>query len=192
MRVPRFLPVFFLILFAAGFAFAKVRTDYDHNVNFSKYKTFMWLDKPETKNPFMESRIMNAVNIQLRMKGLVQVSSNADLGVSATSSTEERQTVNTYYDGGWGYGPGWGWGNRWAWGWGWSWCGPGMASTWVDTELIATTTVNLIDTASDKIVWRGVSVGEISDKPEKASKKTAKRIEEMFEEFPPLRNRISD
>src|SRR4030095_12079878 len=122
MRVPRIIPVFVLILFAAGFSLAKVRTDYDHSVNFSKYKTFMWLEKPETKSTFMESRIVNAVNNQLRMKGLVPVSTDADLVISVTSSTEERQTVNTYYDGGWG--PGWG-GGRWGWGWGlgWGWGG---------------------------------------------------------------------
>ena len=186
MRLPRIIPVFFLILFAAGIGLAKVRTDYDHSVNFSKYKTFMWVETPETKNPLMESRIVNAVNNQLRMKGLVQVSSDADLLVSVTSSTEERQTVNSYYDG--GYGPGWGWGGGgWGWGWGWGWGSPGYVSTWVDTDLYATTVVNLIDAATDKTVWRGTSVGEISDKPHKATKKTEKRIGEMFEEFPPRR-----
>jgi Domain of unknown function (DUF4136) len=188
MRLPRIIPVFVLILFAASSAFAKVRTDYDHSVDFSKYKTFMWLGRPEANTPFIETRIVDAVNSQLQMKGLVPVNKGADLGVRTTISTEERQTVNTYYDGGWGPG----WGHNWGWGWGWGWGSPGSVSTWVDTDLIATTTVDLIDMATEKTVWRGTSVGEISDKPDKAWKKTAKRIDEMFEEFPFLRGRISD
>src|SRR5262245_20678106 len=119
MRVPKVVPVFLLTLCAAGFAFAKVRTDYDHSVNFSKFRTFMWLEEPQTENQLMDSRIVNAVNSQLRMKGFVPVSTGADLGVRVTSSTEERQTVNTYYDDGWGWGPGPGWGSgRGGWGWG--------------------------------------------------------------------------
>ena len=187
MRVPRILPVFVCIFFAASFAFAgKIRVDYDHSVNFSKYRTFMWVEKPQTENPFMEERIVNAVNLQLQARGLEPVKTGADLGISVTSSTEQKEIVSTYYDGfgGWGWGPGWGWG----WGWG----GPGWATTYVDTYLEDTTVVDLIDIASEKRVWRGVSIGTISSKPEKATKKTAKRIAEMFEEYPGYARRISD
>src|SRR5262249_42282319 len=60
MRVPRIITVFVCILFATGFAFAhKVRVDYDHSVNFSKYKTFMWVEKPQTENPLVGDRIVD-------------------------------------------------------------------------------------------------------------------------------------
>jgi hypothetical protein len=107
------------------------------------------------------------------------VTSNADLEVRASSDTREVPTVTTYYNGfgGWGY-PGWGWG------WGWGYGGPAWATTTVDIDLEATTTVALIDRDSEKTVWRGVSQGDISDKPSKASKKTYKNISKMFEGFP--------
>ena len=89
--------------------------------------------------------------------------------------------VNTFYDG-WGWGPGWGWG----------WGGPGWATTYVDTYLEGTTVVDLFDAASEKAIWRGVTTGSVSDKLDKASRKTTKLIAEMFESYPPLRVRISD
>jgi len=62
----------------------------------------------------------------------------------------------------------------------------------VDTYLQATTVVDLIDVTSEKMVWRGTAIGSISHKPEKAARKYAKRIAEMFEEYPPFTGRISD
>src|SRR5262245_21508993 len=163
MRIPRIISVFVVILFAATVAFAhKVRVDYDHSVNFAKYRTFMWVEKPQSENPIMDDRIVNAVNAQLSAKGLEPVTSGADLSVSASSSIEEKQIVNTFYDG-WGFGGGWGWG----WGWG----GPGWATTYVDTYLEGTTVVELADTTSEKVIWRGIATGSVSDKPEKASRK---------------------
>ena len=183
MRVPRIITVFVCILLATSFAFAhKVRVDYDHSVDFSKYKTFMWTEKPQTENPLMADRIVNAVNAQLSFKGLKPLASDADLSVKAALSIQQKQIVRTYYDG-------WGWGGP---GWGWGWAGPGWATTYVDTYLEGTTVVDLFDTESEKAIWRGVSTGSISDKPDKASRKTTKLIAEMFERYPPLTERISD
>lgn len=186
MRVPRIITVFAWILFATTFAFAhKVRVDYDHSVNFSKYKTFTWAEKPQTENPLMDDRIVSAVNAQLSARGLEPSTTGADLSVRATSSIQEKQTVSTFYDG-WGWGPGWGSG------WGWGWGGPGWATTYVDTYLEGTIVVNLIDTASEKAIWRGVSTGSVADKPDKAARKNAKLIAEMFESYPPVLERSSD
>jgi len=176
MRVPRIIVVFAWILFATTFAFAhKVQVDYDHSVNFSKYKTFMWAEKPQTENPLMDDRIVSAVNAQLSAEGLEPVTTNADLSVRTTSTIREKHVVSTLYDG-----------------WGWGWYGPGWATTYVDTYFEDTIVVNLFDTASEKAIWRGVSTGSISDKSDKASRKNSKLIAEMFESYPPLRERLSD
>jgi hypothetical protein len=171
MRVPLILRVFVCILFASSFAFAHdVNVDYDHTVNFSKYKTFMWVDKPETADPFTADRIVDSVNAQLTAKGLQLVSSGADLYVSASMSVQQVPVYNTYYDGGWG--------------WGWGWGGPGWATTYVDTIAEGTTTVNLIDAASKRTVWQGTATGGVSHKPAKVAKKNSKVIADMFEKYP--------
>src|SRR5215831_18829116 len=146
MRVPLILPVFVCILFASSFAFAHdVHVDYDHKVNFSKYKTFMWVDKPETADPLTADRIVDSVNAQLNARGLQLVSSGADLYVGASMRVKQGPFYNGYSDGGGG----------WVWGWG----GPGWATTYVDTYREGTTTVNLIDAASERTVWQGTATG---------------------------------
>jgi hypothetical protein len=179
MRALKIAALTILLVAASSLAFAKVRVDFDPNCDFSKYRTFMWLERPQTEDPFMADRIVDAVNLQLRVRGLQEVTSNADLEVRASSVTREVPIYNTYYNGfgGWGY-PGWGWG------WGWGYGGPTWATTTVDFELEATTTVALIDSDTEKAVWKGVSQGDISDKPDKAAKKTSKNIGKMFERFP--------
>jgi hypothetical protein len=168
--------MFVCILFASSFAFAHdVHVDYDHKVNFSKYKTFMWAGKPETADPLTADRIVDSVNAQLNARGLQLVSSGADLYVSASMSVQQVPVYNTYYDGGWG------------WGWGWGWGGPGWATTYVDTYSEGTTTVNLIDAASERIVWQGTATGGVSHKPGKVAKKNSKVIADMFEKYPPTR-----
>jgi len=189
MRVARVIPLVACIFFVTSFAFASdIDVDYDHSANFSKYRTFTVLKNARTENPLMDERIAGFVRNQLMAKGLKPVATDADLTVRTKTSTAERQILNTYYDGGWGPGWGWGWGPRWGWGWG----GPGWETTYVDTSLEATTVVDLIDATSEKVVWRGTAIGSISHKPEKAAKKHAKRIAEMFEKFPPYTGRISD
>src|SRR5262245_19911605 len=103
MRVPIILPVFVCILFASSFAFAHdVHVDYDDKVNFSKYKTFMWVDKPQTSDPLTADRIVDSVNAQLTSRGLKPVASGADLYVSANMSVQQVPVYNTFYDGGLG------------------------------------------------------------------------------------------
>jgi Domain of unknown function (DUF4136) len=180
MRVPRTIWVFVCILLAASFAFAsKIRVDYDHSANFGKYRTFTLVEIPEMENPIMADRIVKSVTNQLLAKGLEPAGAGADLHVSVTSSTEQIPVYNTFYD---SWGPGWGWG----------WGGSGWATTYVDTYLQSTTVVNLVDSETGKTVWHGMATGSVSSKPEKASRKTAERISEMFEKYPYVSRPISD
>src|SRR5262245_16847871 len=161
----RFTSAIALISLTLTFAFGqKVRTDYDHSANFSQYKTFMWIKQPMTPNdPFIKDRIIESVNAQLMAKGLRLVDSNADLGVAVNVATQEKQTLNTFYD---GFGP-WGWG-----------FGP-MAT--IETYTEGTIIVDLFDAKTKNIVWRGVGTKEISTKPEKESKFAEKAVAKMFE-----------
>jgi Domain of unknown function (DUF4136) len=143
----------------------KIRTDYDHSVNFAKYKTFMWIHQGEIDQPFMRERIMNSVNAELTARGLRMVSDGADLAVNANLATEQRHTWETYYTGG-----------DWYWG--------GWATTEMETYTVGTLTVDMFDAETHKLIWQGVGVDEVSDKPAKATKDYDKQIEKMFRKFP--------
>jgi hypothetical protein len=144
----------------------KVTADYDHTVNFGKFKTFMWIHNPGFNVPFMQDRIMKSVNQQLSARGLREVSDGADLAVSANLATEEKHTWETYYDGGW------------------DWGGGGWATTTERTYEVGTLTVDMFDAQTRKLVWQGVSTDRLHSDPRKNTKDSNKSIEKMFEKFP--------
>jgi len=75
-----------------------VKTDYDHNANFGQYKTYSW-EKVQTKDPLLVDRIKSAVNSALAAKGLTEVPSGGDVEVFAIETTQNQQTLDTFYNG---------------------------------------------------------------------------------------------
>ena len=169
MQRTRTLFIIALLFFTGSLAFGqKVRFDYDHSANFTKYRTFSWIKEPITpKDPLMKQRIIDSVNAQLMAKGLRQVDSNGDLGVAVHVATQEKQTLNTFYD---GFGP-------WAWGMG--------VTTTVETYNEGTIVVDLFDAQTKKAVWRGTAVKDVSSKPSKATEQVGKALEKIFKNYPP-------
>ena len=172
MRIFRALIIFgFLLLLPTILSAQKVTTDFDHNANFSQYKTFMWLREPRMSDPLMRQRVIDAVNAQLTAKGLRLVTDGADLGVVANSSTRQEQSLQTFYT---GFG-----------GWGWRGWNDGFATTYPETFTVGTLVVDLFDSRTEQVVSRGTSSETIPDKPEKTAEKLNKAIEKMFKDFPP-------
>jgi len=143
----------------------KVTADYDHAVDFSQYKTFMWMQKPECKDPFIEERIVTAVNTELVNKGLIQVGDGADLAFGANLATQQKHTWETYDDG-----SGWGWG--------------GWSTTKMRKYEVGILTVDLFDGHRKTLAWQGVAVGEVSADPTQRTRQTFREIEKMFKDYP--------
>jgi len=165
-------------MMVASLAIAQdIKTDYNHSVDFSKYKTFMWIKEPKTENPLMKERIIDAVNMELQLKGLRLVTSGADLGISANTATKEEHTLDSFYNGF----PGWGWHRYW-----------GPAPVVVETYEVGTLVVDLFDTQTKQAVWWGAATDTVSEKPEKNTKHLNKAVEKMFKDFPPRTERHTD
>src|ERR1700681_337980 len=96
--------LFFLLTLAAAFA-QHIKTDFDHQANFSQYKTYSW-QAIKDPNPLWDARIKNAVDAQLAAKGWTQVDSGGDVAVVAMKASKTLRTLQTFYD---GFGGGWGW-----------------------------------------------------------------------------------
>ena len=168
MRSLKILILSVFVMVPLALVAQEIQTDYDHTTDFSKYKTFTWIKQPKTENPLMQQRIIDAVNTQLEAKGLRLVASNADLGVSANTATKEEQTLNSFYDGFYG----WGWHRYW---------GP----VTVETYAVGTLIVDLFDMETKQVKWWGAASDTISDKPEKNAKKLNEAVEKLFKHFPP-------
>jgi hypothetical protein len=157
------------LLVCAVFA-AEVKVDYDHSVDFNRYKTYSWI-KLKT-DPLWEDRITGAVDRELAAKGWTKVGDGGDAGVAAFSRTREMPTLNTFYD---SFGGGWRWRGF----------GDGIATTTVEETPVGTLTIDLFDEHSKKLIWRGNASDALSGKPEKDEKKLEKAVESMFKHFPP-------
>jgi hypothetical protein len=169
------LSIFVMTLTAAA---DDVSTDYDHKIDFSKYRTYVWLRPANIMDALMRQQAEDAINQQLQIKGMKMVTDpeQADIGLVVNGATQERHTLQTFYDswpGGWYWG-GWGWGDG----------GFGTATTIEQTYLEGTIVVDVFDTQTQRIVWRGVGTDTLSHKPAKNEKKIDKVVDKMFEHFP--------
>jgi hypothetical protein len=152
----------------------RVKTDYDRSANFAQYKTYSW-EHVKTKDPLDVDRIKNAVNAALSAKGWTQVASGVDVSVLAIQMTEDQQTLNTFYD---GFGGGWGW-RRFGGG------GFGEATTTTETYKVGTLVVDLFDTKTKMLIWRGSASDTLSNNSNKNIKNLDKGVEKVFKQFPP-------
>ena len=158
------------LLFATAAFAQQVKTDYDRSTNFSQYKTYSW-EKVQTQDPLWVDRIKEAVNTALTAKGLTPVASGGDVSIVAIEMTKNQQNLNTFYD---GFGGGWRWGG-----------GFGNATTTVDNYKVGTLVVDLFDSKTKTVIWRGSSSDTLSDKSDKNIKNLDKGVQKMFEHFPP-------
>ena len=161
----------------SGHAWAqKVKTDFDPAVNFGTVKTYYWAKTDPVPNDLMNQRLMSAVDHWLTAKGWTKVAADqADLAVVPVLTTQQGQTLNTFYDsygGGWGY-RGWG-------------ATGGSSTTTVSTYTQGTLVIDLFERNSKKLMWRGTATDTISDDPKKNAEKIQKATEKMFKKnFPP-------
>jgi len=174
MKVQRtiFASIGIAFLSATAALAQQVKTDYDRNADFSQYKTYSW-EKVQTPDPLWVDRIKQAVNAALTAKGLTPVESGGDVAVVALETTQNQNTLNTFYD---GFGGGWRWRGM---------GGMGDATTTVETYKVGTLVVDLFDAHSKKVIWRGSSSDTLSDKSDKNIKNLDKGVQKMFDHFPP-------
>jgi Domain of unknown function (DUF4136) len=166
-----------MILFASTSSAQQVKTDYDRNANFAQYKTYSW-EQVKTKDQLDVDRIKSAVNATLTAKGWTQVASGGDVSIIAIEMTQNQQTLNTFYD---GFGGGWGWRRFGGGGFG----GFGDATTTTDTYKVGTLVVDLFDTKTKQLLWRGSASDTLSNNSNKNIKNLDNGVQKMFKQFPP-------
>jgi hypothetical protein len=161
-----------VLCFAASSFAEQTKTDYDRNTDFRQYRTYSW-EGIQTRDPLLVDRIKAAVNADLETKGWRLVETGGDVAVMAMETTQDHQTLNTFYD---GFGGGW----RWR-GFG----GFGESTTTVETYKVGTLVVDLFDAHTKKLIWRGSSSDSLSSKSDKNIKNLDKEVHTMFSHFPP-------
>src|SRR5580693_2874047 len=170
----RFVLVATSFLYASALSAQHVETHYDHRANSAQYKSYSW-EQVKTKDPLDVDRIKSAVNATLAAKGWTQVDSGGDVSIVAMEIMRNQQTLNTFYD---GFGGGWGW-RRFGGG------GFGEATTTTDMYKVGTVVVDLYDTKTKQLLFRGTSSDTLSNNSNKNTENLDKGVEKMFKKFPP-------
>jgi hypothetical protein len=167
-------------LCAVGSAVAQdVRYDYDPAADFTKYKTYRWVQHPDSLqlDQLTLTQLGAAFDAELSKKGLQKASGEtSDLVFVYQIATQQEKSL-TAFSSGWGYGPGWRYG------------GGGYTTTTATTETIVNGSValDMYDAATKKMIWRGVATKTLDPgaKPDKRRKNMAKAAQKMLKNYPP-------
>lgn len=161
-----------------------IRYDFDKDKDFSKYRTYKWVQIKGADQPDdLTARAINkAIDGELAQKGLTKTDAdNADLYVGyQTALGQEKQF--TAFNTGWGYGPGWG---RGWYGYGGMSSGTTYGST--STVYVGQLDLSMYDPTTKQLVWRG-TVSKTLDaeaKPEKKQKNITKAVSKLLKKYPP-------
>ena len=179
-RISRISLVAGLLLACSAAASAQdIRFNYLPGTDFSKYRTYKWVQIPNVQYPnsIMDEKIKAAIDGQLATKGLSKTEDNPDLYVTYQVAINQEKEWNAYST---GAGP-WGWGGWGGWG--------GMQTTTASSRTIniGTLSVDMYDVGTKKQIWRGdatKTLGSGKD-PQKVEKNLNKAMAKLFKKYPP-------
>ena len=162
-----------LVLLVCGFMAAQdIKTNYMPGTNFSKYKTYKWVNIEGSEQPdqMLDQQIKQAVDAQLASKGMTKTDDEkADMYVGSQVSISQERQWNAY-----GTGGGWRFGG-------------GMATATSSTIEIGTLGLDFYDPATKQMLWRGQATKTLnpSKDAQKNQDRLNKAVAKLLKDFPP-------
>jgi hypothetical protein len=159
-----------LISITIGCSNISVNHDYDHSADFSKYKSYSWVSQPKVKqkNPLVYNRIVDAANVHLLNRGMRQNAANPDFLIAAHMGSQSRINVTD---------------------WGYTYHHRGWVSRDIDVYQYqeGTLVMDIIDSGSKELVWRGTATGTIDPNasPETREANIRNAVDKLLKKFPP-------
>jgi hypothetical protein len=155
-----------------------VRYNFDKEADFSKFKTYKWVEMPGgvKLDDLLARQLTSAFEAGLTAKGLSKVDSdNADLVIGYVAAVQQEQQVNAYSTGGFGYGRGWGGGMG------------GMTTATITTLTVGSVSLDMYEVASKHLVWRGTATKtvDVNAKPDKRQKNITNGVTKLLKNYPP-------
>lgn len=159
----------------------RIHSVYEQGVDFSQYRTFSFLKSLEPEGEeyltLNDRYLREAISRELRARGF-QEAENSDLLVGYNVSTKEKissstlptTTIGYYsYRGLYGYTYGLGYGTE----------------TRVNQYTEGTLNIDVVDRAQKQLIWEGVAVGRLKDRPsENLKAEVYDVVSAIFEQFP--------
>lgn len=173
------IPILFAALLFASCNPVKLVVDYDGEVQFAKYETYMILpwrkENSEMVNEINRQRIYDALEREMNARGYKRVDSNADLAVNVMVIIEEKTNYTAYRD----YYHGGGYGYYYPFGYGYS-------TVRYDSYdvLQGTMIVDIFDHKQKKLIYQSAAIGEIKEKNSNREKSINKVMAKIFWDYP--------
>jgi hypothetical protein len=170
----RFVTCLAAIALAGTITFAQSITyDFDSTANFASFRSYAWITGTNVPDALNHQRIVSAISAQLGAKGLTRIDrqANPDLYVAYHASFDRDLQIT-------GFGSGWG---------GYRLPGSHSGSARAEEILKGTLLVDIMDTRTHVIVWRGIAAKDIdvNAKPEEREKNISRAAGKMFKNYPP-------
>lgn len=155
-----------LSLVWAGLALASISFDYDESASFADYRTYAWKDGTPARHSGVEQAIVEAVDHELAAKGLRRVDEDPDLFVATYALADEQRLRDLEDSVYWNF-------------------VTGVTEIGPSDVRAGTLVIDLVDSASDKVVWRGLSSGSVKGVPNKISNRVGKVVRRILRDYPP-------
>lgn len=170
--IPVLLLAFFLVACASSAPLVDIQAQASPEARFSTYRTYSWLTQPEGVSAEGSKYIVDAIDEQLRQRGLRQVE-DGDIAVRVQVSTAQKQTLeNVYTTGSGGRGP---------------LAGLGAMTTRAVAYREGTIVVDLFDTAAKRAVWRGTASGALPSSQGQVKNTIDTVVRDLFANVPTVR-----
>jgi len=179
---------FITLLFAmllVNFLFAQVKSDYDKNADFTKYKTYTFRGWAENSDKILndidKKRILEAFKNELTSRGMTKDDTKPDVGITLYIVVQNKTSTTAYtnYNGGMGYGMG-------RWGWGMGYGGMGSATTTYSESdyMEGTVVIDFYDESTKGLVWQGILTKQVTENPQKREKTIPKNVKKLMAKYP--------
>jgi hypothetical protein len=151
-----------------------VSIDYDHAVNFLKFKTYTW-EKVHATDPSVEDRITIALNRDMAGRYMTEVPKGGDVSITAVEATQDKQEFTNFYSSLSNY----------TWQRGWGSAGFLDSPATLQDVPLDTLIVDMYDTKTHKLLWRGTVTETVAASEDKNDQKIDRAVTLLIGKYPP-------
>lgn len=174
MKTIKFL-AFGLLFLLVSCGSVTVNSDYDHTVDFSKFKTYAYhksaIDKADISD-LDKKRILRSIDEVMLAKGFAK-SESPELLISIFTKAHEEVNVNQF-NSALGYG----------WGFGWNPFGFGLNAS-ISRHTEGTLYIDIIDASRKEMIWQGNGQGYLTQNTLKKDERIKEFVTKILEQYPP-------
>ena len=151
-----------------------VNIDYDHTVNFAKFKTYTWA-KVHAADPTVEQRITIAVNRDMSGRYMTEASKGGDVTITVVEATQDKQEFTDFYN------------SLGDFTWQRSWGSDGFMDSQATVQDVPLNTlvIDMYDTKTHKLLWRGVVNQPVTSSQDKNDQRIDKAVTQLIGKYPP-------